>query len=291
MIRFAEEKEALFAPFELGIDASSSKALMVFDDEVWEDLILINSEAKEVRNVYGRTLENYRYLEINGEKILAMQPGTGAPSAAMEMEMLIATGFDKIVAFGTCGRLLTDIPQNEIILPTFAYRDEGTSYHYLADADTIAQSEEKLALMRKVMTENQLTFIEGGAWTTDAVYRETAQKAEFMKSQGCVVVDMELSALLAVAEFRGVSFAEFLIAQDSVYPTKAPVLERHNERILNAAINILWFYEYKNIPAFAEIICDIRSDEHRLQRFMLFDSLNRQVSPSATWRVILFSYD
>lgn len=40
------------------------------------------------------------------------------------------------IVFGSCGAL-TDLPDGHIILPTHAYRDEGTSYHYAVAEDYI----------------------------------------------------------------------------------------------------------------------------------------------------------
>jgi uridine phosphorylase len=53
-------------------------------------------------------------------------------------------------------------------------------------------------------------------WTTDAVYRETIERTRLRKSQGCSIVEMETSAFMAVAQFRGVEFGQLLYGGDSV---------------------------------------------------------------------------
>ena len=40
-------------------------------------------------------------------------------------------------------------------------------------------------------------------WTTDGFYRETAEKVAYRKEEGCAVVEMECSALAAVARLSG----------------------------------------------------------------------------------------
>ena len=50
---------------------------------------------------------------------------------------------------------------------------------------------------------------------------------------------MELSALLAVAKFREIDFAEFLIAEDTFYPESVAPIERENQKILDVAIEII----------------------------------------------------
>ena len=39
--------------------------------------------------------------------------------------------------FGSCGILDKSINECELIIPTFSYRDEGTSYHYVEPSDYI----------------------------------------------------------------------------------------------------------------------------------------------------------
>lgn len=56
--------------------------------------------------------------------------GTGASAAVNEYEELFALGIESIVVFGTCGVLDSSIKDCAILLPTLAYRDEGTSFHY-----------------------------------------------------------------------------------------------------------------------------------------------------------------
>lgn len=241
MIKYDPERKTVFGPSDLKLDAKPDKCLMIFDDEIWEDLVLPNQDLETfpVTNAFGRTFDTYRYIEVDGEKILLVYPTMGAAGAVCDMELLIASGIKSFVAFGACGRLDKNIVKNTIILPTAAFREEGTSYHYLPDADEIGVDKAALEIARKAFSENGLTFVEGKIWTTDAVYRETFDKVRIMKERGCVGVDMELSALLALAEYRGVKFTEFLIGEDSVDGEVKEPLERNNEKIFNTAISLL----------------------------------------------------
>ena len=155
------------------------------------------------------------------------------------MKLLIASGIEKFVAFGTCGRLDKNIAKNTIILRTAAYREEGTSYHYLPDSNKIDVDESVLKITKTLLDEEGFTTLEGKIWTTDAVYRETFGKVKLMKERDCVGVDMELSALLALAQYRDVKFIEFLIGEDTVDGETKKPLERNNEKIFSAAIELL----------------------------------------------------
>ena len=50
---------------------------------------------------------------------------------------------------------------------------------------------------------------------------------------------MELSALLAVAEYRKIKFTEFLIGEDAVDGNAVEPLQRDNKKIFYTAIELL----------------------------------------------------
>ena len=66
----------------------------------------------------------------------------------------------------------------------------------------------RLALMASHVT--------GKTWTTDALYRETREKAARRVAEGCLTVEMEAAAFFAVARFRGVTFGQLLYAGDDL---------------------------------------------------------------------------
>ncbi|MGI5958912.1 MAG: nucleoside phosphorylase [Massiliimalia sp.] len=140
----------------------------------------------------------------------------GAPAAAGMMEDMIAKGSRYFVFFGSCGVLDRSIDDGTIIVPTHAYRDEGTSYHYLPDSEELPLESAAINLVTESLSHLGFYSVAGKVWTTDAFYRETPDKMSLRKSQGCLAVEMECSALAAVAKFRGVHFAQFLYAADNL---------------------------------------------------------------------------
>ena len=67
-----------------------------------------------------------------------------------------------------------------------------------------------------VLAARNVPFVTAKVWTTDALYRETRGKVARRVAEGCVAVDMEASALFAVARFRGVRIAHILAAADDL---------------------------------------------------------------------------
>ena len=53
-------------------------------------------------------------------------------------------------------------------------------------------------------------------WTTDAIYRETENKAAARREEGCLSVEMECASLMAAGQFRGRPVYQFLYAEDSL---------------------------------------------------------------------------
>ena len=99
-------------------------------------------------------------------------------------------------------------------MPTLAYRDEGTSYHYKEPSDYITIR--NAGLVESVLKEQGVRTITGRIWTTDGLYRETRGNMEKRKAEGCLAVDMECAALQAVCDFRGCELYQFVYAEDSL---------------------------------------------------------------------------
>lgn len=155
-------------------------------------------------------------VEAYGVKAAVYAPMIGGPAAVSTMEEGIPKGGKYFVYFGAAGVLVKGVSHGKLLLPAAAIRDEGLSYHYLPAADEVELSPVDVDACRAAMTELGVPYAEGKTWTTDAFYRETRAKASRRKEQGCISVEMECASLAAVAQFRGVHFAEFFYATDTV---------------------------------------------------------------------------
>ncbi len=155
-------------------------------------------------------------LELDGEHIAVMHPGVGAPLAAGFTEELIALGCRKFIACGGAGVLNSELAVGHVVVPTSAIRDEGTSYHYLPPEQEALPSARGVVAIQSVLDKHQIPYVLGKTWTTDAFYRETRSRMEKRKAAGCLTVEMEASAFFAVAEFRGIDFAQILYGGDDL---------------------------------------------------------------------------
>ena len=144
-------------------------------------------------------------------------PNVGAPLAAGLMEEVTALGAKHIIACGGCGVLDKDIGVGHILVPEAALRDEGTSYHYLPPSAEVTADAAALASIEAVLNAHRIPYLRTKTWSTDGYYRETPSRIQKFREMGCLAVEMEAAAFMAVAQFRGVHFGQMLYGGDVVH--------------------------------------------------------------------------
>lgn len=218
LLEFDPEKVAVLQPAEVmqaklpaGIP---NRAVMCFYSEILDSLPDDAQKVGELVAAHGR--HPIWNLRRHGQDIAVFHPGVGAPLAAAFLEEAIALGARKVVACGGCGTLSSDVEAGDIVLPSSAVRDEGTSFHYAPPSRVIEADAGALAVAQEVLERRGQPFRVGRVWTTDAIYRETRAKVQRRRDEGCLVVEMEAAAFFAVAHFRGIQFAQLLYGGDDL---------------------------------------------------------------------------
>ena len=142
--------------------------------------------------------------------------GVTGPVIASDIEEVSASGAKRFIIFGNCGVLDKRIEDLKIIIPNLAYRDEGTSQHYIEDSETISVNEKYQEDFIQILNELGIEYERGATWTTDAIYRETPEKKDYFKNLGCLTVEMEASTISAVCKFKGLEYFTFFYAGDNL---------------------------------------------------------------------------
>ena len=119
-----------------------------------------------------------------------------------------------IFEVGVSGGLQTFLQPGDIIVVTEAIRDEGTSYHYLLPEVKVESSVKLRNKLIKHLNERKIRHFVGPVWSTDGAYRETRGKFRRFRDSGVLAVDMETSAIFAVAKYRNVEAASALVISD-----------------------------------------------------------------------------
>lgn len=138
----------------------------------------------------------------------------GAPAAVMTLEEAIACGTRTIFEVGIAGGLQTFLQPADIVVVTEAIRDEGTSHHYFPAETTVESSRKLRNELVRHLTEGKIKHFVGSVWSTDGIYRETRSKFRRFRDKGVLAVDMETSAVFAVAKYRKVKAASAQVISD-----------------------------------------------------------------------------
>lgn len=147
---------------------------------------------------------------------LAGDFGIGCPTTIAFLEEMLACGAKIFVGLGSAGALHDNINHGDVFLCTGAFSDEGTSAHYPGYNDFSLPSLSLNTRLENWFQRNDLSFINGKAWTTDTPYRETKQEMERFLNLGADVVEMEASAIFNVAQFRKIETACVFVIGDSI---------------------------------------------------------------------------
>ena len=173
-------------------------------------------DAKTVETLITVSHDIKIYVLHNGdEDICLVQSPIGAAAAAQVLDTLVSCGCTKVIAVGSCG-VLADLAENAFIVPTKALRAEGTSYHYLPASRYIELDKGPISVIKETFMKLGLPFVTCTTWSTDGFFRETKDMVKYRLEEGCLVVEMECSALAACCRKRGALFGQFLFTADSL---------------------------------------------------------------------------
>ncbi len=179
------------------------------------EILLDMSGAKAV--VGGRSGHYRVYMAPDALGGFAISgPFFGAPHAVFGLETLVAQGARRFWVLGWCGSIQKEIRIGDLLVPTGAVSEEGTSPHYPIGATEPGPDPRMLSALMGDLTSRGLAPRAGKVWSTDAIFRETVGKLRSYRSQGILAVEMEMSALFTVAIYRRVSLGGILVVSDEL---------------------------------------------------------------------------
>lgn len=138
-----------------------------------------------------------------GSQIGVVPCAVGAPYAVLVAEELHASGCRLVISVTSAGSILQIADPPYFLLIERAWRDEGTSMHYLPPSQW---SELRPGLRQRLaghFGELGEPVLHGAAWTTDAPFRETAPAIAAARAAGVHAVEMEAAGLYAYATATG----------------------------------------------------------------------------------------
>jgi uridine phosphorylase len=162
---------------------------------------------------------------------------------AILLEQLIAFGVKEFLSVGIAGSLQKELRVGSIVICDKAIRDEGVSHHYLEASKYSYASKSLTKKIEVALTRFNLDYAVGTTWTIDTPYRETIAEVKQYQKEGVLTVDMEASAIFAVAEYRGVEAGSIFTISDYLaeleWEPKFHLTKDHLETLFQVAKEVL----------------------------------------------------
>jgi uridine phosphorylase len=218
ILEFDATREALIEPSKVIQRRDVPEhCVLCFFREVFDTLIAEHDAQVIVANRWEDGPHPIYEITHRGQRLACYHPGIGSALSAALFEEAIAFGCRKFIACGGAGVLNRQIAVGHLVVVSSAIRDEGTSYHYLPPAREVPAPVAGLQALTTMLAQHHVPYQVGKTWTTDAPYRETPVKIQRRRDDdGCLTVEMECAALLAVAAFRKVAFGQVLYGGDDL---------------------------------------------------------------------------
>lgn len=139
-----------------------------------------------------------------GDREIGIVPcAVGGPYAVLVAEELHASGCELIISVTSAGRIVPLGNPPYFVLIERAWRDEGTSLHYLPPSEWAYLRPTLAARFVAGITTLDEPVVVGASWTTDAPFRETASAIAAAEAAGVHAVEMEAAGLYAYATATG----------------------------------------------------------------------------------------
>ncbi len=211
---------------------------------------------------------------LNGVKVSVIRSLVGCPNCATAMECLKRCNTKVILRVDFCGGIDNQnnkINVGDILIPKLAYCGDGTSPHYILKYPELINQLESISnpisKIKDIKAGNQMVFItkpnnqlrellfneaksknpnqvkEVDFWTTDALFCETDEFINSLKSINVLGIDMENSILFLLGKLFNIKTASILSVSDmpsSKYDIfKTNEIHPNLEKGINNAINML----------------------------------------------------
>lgn len=144
-----------------------------------------------------------------------MYSGMGSPAAANALEMAVHAGARRLVVFGACGGVTTEIAVGDLVVATAAVRGEGTSHYYAPPSYPAAFDPLLTSQLWEAAVGGGAVAHRGVVFTTDAGYRQGREIYE--DCAGLVIgVESECAAVAVAGARLGLVAGALLFCTDNV---------------------------------------------------------------------------
>lgn len=179
------------------------------------DKLLLSGQIHKCDIIHGENpVTVYRFT--NNPDVLLTLGQVGCPACGGNLDLFHAMGISKVMFCGGGGVLDKNIDVGQILVVDGAIRDEGFSYQYIPASRVIYTN---LAVTEKIISYldiQEVSYLRGLVWTTDAMFRETSDRIELRKKEGAKIVEMEQAGCIAVSQFRKFAYGALIYSGDDL---------------------------------------------------------------------------
>ncbi len=192
----------------------TDKMIITFFPEVMGKLRASGQIEPEMTIPGENPVDIYRFTEE--PDILVTLGQVGCPACAGNLDLFHAMGVGKVMFCGGGGVLDKTIEVGRILVVDGAIRDEGFSHHYFPPSRGIRTDGAVTEKIVRALEAEGVPYLRGITWTTDAIFRETADRIAARKNEGAKIVEMEQAGCIAVARFRGFAYGALIYGGDDL---------------------------------------------------------------------------
>jgi uridine phosphorylase len=148
-----------------------------------------------------------------GIDLVVSSHGVGAPGAICMFEELGQAGVRTIIRVGTCGGLVEQIEDGDLVIATAAVREDGVTDQFAPLAYPAFSTPEIVLALQQSAQAASYPWHRGVIWTKALFFPGVIapQPAPYLNA-GVIAVEMELSALLVMASVRGLNAGGILVS-------------------------------------------------------------------------------
>lgn len=218
ILEFDDCKAAKINPGNLGeAPLGTDKLIITFFGEALEQLKEEGKISLDRRIGGENPIDLYRFADSD---VLITRGYVGCPACAGDLDLFHALGARKVMFCGGGGVLDQNIQVGQLLLVEGAIRDEGFSYHYIEPSKYIYTDPKVTEKIACYLDAHGVSYLRGLVWTTDAIFRETADRIARRKEEGAKIVEMEQAGCIAVSQFRGFDYGALIYGGDDVSQTE-----------------------------------------------------------------------
>ena len=215
ILEFDDAPVAKLNPGDFGsVPFDTDRLVITFFPEVL-DALLSEGAILPCRQIPGENPVQL-YAFADRPDILITLGQVGCPACAGNLDLFNAMGIRRAVFCGGAGVLDKTIEVGRLLLVDGAIRDEGFSYQYSPASRIIHTDPQVTDRIVSCLEERGVPYLRGLVWTTDAIFRETADRIALRREEGAKIVEMEQAGCIAVARFRNFAYGALIYGGDDL---------------------------------------------------------------------------